>query len=226
MKDDRIAIIPASGKGERISSIYPQVKQLLRLNNGLVIDYALRTAKACGAWPHVTIPFDEERVARYVSTMPGPSSFSYYPPGLLRTVHSLYHLFRGKKILYIMSDIAFFPQSIGKSLFDILSDSNGLVCALFHTTEPHKFGMCEVHSQHVIGVQDKPRHWQYGDAAWGLLAWDDRFWHCLGGTKEDNMTEAISAFIEKNGPIKYVWLDSYKDIGTEEDYETALEEGW
>lgn len=232
----RVAILPAAGISLRMATHEGVPKQLLPLNDGLVIDYALDAAKACGAWPHITMPYNDERIARYVATRTKNCSFSYGSPDLLKTIASLRSVYGTAQILYIMTDTIFKPIDIGNSM--LLKLDFPVVVGVFRTMTPHKLGMCRLDrpssgplwvdnkDNYVVAVEDKPSSWQEPPIAWGLIAWRNGFWDCLLRAEAKHMTAVLAKAIESFGPLPAVWLDDYIDIGTPDDYARARDEGW
>jgi dTDP-glucose pyrophosphorylase len=227
----RIAILPAGGQGNRMARHRPTPKQLLALNNGLVIDYALEAARQCGAQPHVIVPSGDERVARYVHSKAGFASFSYAEHNLLASVYALRPIYGDAQVFYVMPDTVFSPLGIGENMLAKLDFP--LIVGIFETSTPQKLGMCVLSGRNgfgeecIVAVEDKPVSWfNEPPFAWGLLAWRKPFWDCLAQVRADNMTEVLARAIEVFGPLPIVWLNKYIDIGTPEDYERALAEGW
>lgn len=225
----RVAILPAGGQGIRMRD-YPTPKQLLSLNKGLVIDYALEASKRCDAWPHVIVPVGDERIARYVHSKAGFASFSYAESNLLASVYALRRIYGDTQVFYVMPDTVFRPIGVGETMLAKLDFP--LIVGIFKTSTPQKLGMCTLSGRNgfgeecIVAVEDKPISWNEPPFAWGLLAWRGHFWDCLAQVKADNMTEVLAKAIEMFGPLPIAWLNDYVDIGTPEDYERALSEGW
>lgn len=232
----RVAILPAGGTGLRMSNYRSTPKQLLRLNEGLVIDCALKAADLCRAWPHVIISPTDERVAWYAAGKAGMGSFSYAQSKLLASIYALKDVYREAQILYVMPDTVFFPLEACEEAMMKLDFP--VVVGVFRTKTPHKLGMCRLGKAvlpsgtfpktqfALIEVEDKPIKWDDDPIAWGFIAWREPFWECLVQAKEDHMTAALDAAIQRFSPLPTVWLEDYIDIGTREDYERALREGW
>jgi len=232
----RVAILPAGGPAIRMANYYPVPKQLLPLNHGVVIDYALEVTRYCGAWPHLIVPTGDERIARYVDSKNPHTSFSYSlsgpVAGLLADIYSLREVFGDAQTLYVMTDMVIDPLNIGEAM--LMKLDFPLVVGVYITSTPQKLGMCVLGDRkeseplpRIIRVEDKPTEWDLLPAAWGLLAWRDEFWDCLAQEVEaDNMTEVIARAIELFGPLPIAWLNECIDIGSPEDYERARREGW
>ena len=227
----RIAILPAGGEGNRMAAYRPMPKQLLPLNGGWVIDYALEAARHCGAWPHIIVPSDNQKIARYVEGKMGFCSFSYATSNLLASIYQLRPIFSKAQILYIMPDTVFEPLGAAGEMLAKLDFP--VVVGIFRTVTPQKLGMCVLSARdtygerYIVAVEDKPIHWLNEEPfAWGLLAWREPFWDCLAQVRADNMTAVLAKAIETFGPLPTVWLNQYIDIGDPEDYERALSGGW
>lgn len=220
----KVAILPAAGKGQRMGGTLP--KQLLQLSSGQrVIDYALSAAALAGCWPHVIVPRGDEEIARYVKR----GSFSYAVDDgnrPLADIAALRPVYEGAEILYVMPDTLFKPLDIGARLYETLERCD-VALACFNTDERHRFGMCEVNHWGVCNIADKPSY-SFTDLAWGMIGWKRHyFWDSIEAVIDSQtMSDALNQRLRTYAPIRWIHLDSYTDIGTPEDYERALEEGW
>lgn len=226
----RVAILPAAGKGERMGGTLP--KQLLQLSSGQrVIDYALSAAALADCWSHVIVPRGDEEIARYVKR----GSFSYAVDDgnrPLADIAALRPVYEGAEILYVMPDTLFRPLDIGRTLFQMLESGEPTALACFYADQPHRFGMCYERAGVIYRVEDKPKDWQrsLGMRAWGIIAWQGPvMWDGLNANLNSNtLSDALThhLFSHWRYGFPYEDLKRYIDIGTPEDYERALEEGW
>ena len=219
----RVAILPAAGKGGRMGGGVP--KQLLPLASGQrVIDYALSAAVLADCWPHIIVPRGDEEIARYVKR----GSFSYAVGDgdkPLADIAALRPVYEGAEILYVMPDTVFNPMG-GAELLELL-DRCDVALACFNTDELHRFGMCEVNHWGICNIVDKPNY-SFTGLAWGMIAWKRHyFWDSIEAVIDSQtMSDALNQRLRTHAPIRWIGLNSYTDIGTPEDYERALEEGW
>ena len=225
----RVAILPAAGKAERMGGTLP--KQLLQLSSGQrVIDYALSAAALADCWLHIIVPSGDEEIARYVKR----GSFSYAVDDgnkPLADIAALRSVYEGAEILYVMPDTLFRPLDIGVKLLERLTPQTDVTLACFETDTPERFGMCGVWDGRICEIRDKPKQWDgeyFGNLAWGLVAWEGpAFWGAIEYAVESRtLSEALRFYLPQVSTITHYKLGHYQDIGTPEDYERALEEGW
>ncbi len=237
-----IGLVPAAGKGVRLSLPYPkELYPIIRQNRYKpVAQFVLENLVASGVeqmvfvineTKHQLIGYfgDGHRFGieiSYVVQEPVFENGSSTSPGLAHALDSAYHLIRGKTVFFGMADTIMQPQDVFCHAYREMMADDDVVLALFSTNHPEKFGMVEMdENQNVTRIVDKPRK-THLTQMWGCIIWKPRFTEflhqCLHQVGIRDFAEIMNRAIDAGLIFRGVRLDggTYMDLGT---YEEIME---
>jgi glucose-1-phosphate thymidylyltransferase len=242
MNDSAIGLVPAAGRGLRLSLPYPkELYPVIRDNRYKpVAQFVLDNLRTAGITDVIVVINETKHQLMghfgdghrfglrltYVVQEQTTSSNGSGSSGLADALDCGFHLAKGKTVYFGMPDTIMEPTDVFALLQAAADDQDDAVLALFPTMRPEKFGMVELDtSNRVVRVVDKPRVTTLTHM-WGGIMWRPRFTEHLHNCVR---TQGIGDFAQilnqgLNGGLRMrgVRFDegSYRDLGT---YEEIME---
>ncbi len=240
LSEEFIALIPAAGKGLRLSLPYPkELYPIIRENrykpvsqfvlDSLVASGIQHTVFVINETKHQLMGYfgDGQRFGCHISyvvqeqTVHQNGSTS---PGLAHALDSAYHLVKNKNVFFGMADTIMGPENVFAHALKAAQPEDEVILALFDTVRPEKFGMVRLDAQgRVVEINDKPKRTDLTQM-WGCIIWRPRFTEFLHDcVRQQGVTDfakilnsAIVSGIRMRGvPIHngtYVDLGTYDEI--------------
>lgn len=242
MDEDVIGLIPAAGKGLRLSLPYPkELYPIIRHNRykpvaqfvleSLVVSGIKHMVFVINETKHQLIAYfgDGHRFGidiSYVVQEPMYENGSSTSPGLAHALDAGYHLIRGKTVFFGMADTIMQPTDVFCRAFQQMDANDDVALILFPTTHPEKFGMVRLNEDsYVEEIIDKPRKTDLTEM-WGCIIWRPRFTehlhYCLRKTEIRDFAQIMNTGIRQGLKFRGVRMTSgsYIDLGT---YEEIME---
>jgi glucose-1-phosphate thymidylyltransferase len=242
MNDHAIGLVPAAGRGLRLSLPYPkELYPVIRDNRYKpVAQFVLDHMRTAGVEDVVVVINETKHQLlahfgdghrfglrlTYVVQEPKAYSNGSGSSGLAEALECGFHLTRGKTVYFGMPDTIMEPSHVFAALAAEADDRDDVLLALFPTTRPEKFGMVELDaSGRVVRVIDKPRVTDLTHM-WGGMMWRPRFTehlhHCVTALGIGDFAAILNMAIAGGLRMRGVRFDegSYRDLGT---YEEIME---
>jgi glucose-1-phosphate thymidylyltransferase len=242
MKHQEVGLVPAAGKGLRLSLPYPkELYPVIRENRYKpVAQFVLDNLRASKV-RHVVVVVNETKhqlmghfgdgsrfglQLSYVFQEPVVSGNGIGSSGLAQALDCGYHLIQDKTVFFGMPDSIMEPDDVFGALRAAADENDDAVLALFPTSRPEKFGMVELDSSdRVVRVDDKPRATNLTHM-WGCIMWSPRFTEHLHSSFHEKgvsdfaaiLNSALAAGMQMRG-VRFD-AGSYRDLGT---YEEIME---
>lgn len=242
MKEEVIGLVPAAGKGIRLSLPYPkELYPIIRDNRYKPVAQFVLDDLAGAGVEHVVFVINETKhqlmgyfgdgrrfgthISYVVQEANGLENQST-SPGLANALDSAFHLTQGRTVLFGMPDTIMSPSDVFARLAVAGNRNDDAILGLFRTRRPEKFGMVRLdRDNRVVEVIDKPLQTDLVDM-WGCIMWRERFtehlheYVCRRGVNDLALilNEAIRAGFTLRGVR--IPGGTYKDLGT---YEEILE---
>jgi len=240
MTDELIGLVPAAGKGLRLSLPYPkELYPIVREKRYKpVAQFVLENMVASGV-DHTIFVINETKHQligyfgdghrfdsniSYVVQEPVYENGNSTSPGLAHALDSAYHLTRGKTVFFGMADTIMQPDDVFRRTLRQMRADDDVALALFPTDNPGKFGMVRLDETGMVEeIVDKPRYTDLTEM-WGCIIWRPRFTehlHCAlreQGLRDfaKIMNGAIDAGLKFRGVRmtsgKYIDLGTYEEI--------------
>mgnify|MGYP003681893235 CR=1 FL=1 len=242
-----IGLIPAAGKGSRLSLPFPKELFPVIRNGDIqpvitnVVDDMIFTGIK-----HLVFVINESKhqIIGYLgSGKKYKCNFSYVvqeniskeissSPGLADALISAYHLIREKTVLFGMADTIMSPRNV----FDLgllsMNDSTDLMLCLFPTITPENFGMVSFDvNGNVNKVFDKPKNTNL-EYMWGCMIWRPRFsdylWEKVYNERIGDFSKIINFAIQDKICIKSTIIKDgkFQDLGTQEQITKFFKDGF
>lgn len=237
MTNEWIGLVPAAGKGLRLSLPYPKELYPIIRNNRykpvsqFVVDQMLETGVR-----HIVFVVNETKhqlMAFFGSGVRFNCSFSYVvqephnlnaasstSPGLAHALDAAYHLTRGKRVFFGMPDTIIQPHGVFRAALEQFTNDTDLFLCLFPTNAPQKFGMVRFATdQRVTEIIDKPQHTDL-EYMWGCMIWGPRFTELLHRTIGDaqilDFAQVMNRAIQDGFVVRAKQIDggNFIDLGT------------
>ena len=242
MKEEVIGLVPAAGKGIRLSLPYPkELYPIIRDNRYKPVAQFVLDDLAGAGVEHVVFVINETKhqligyfgdgrrfgthISYVVQEANGLENQST-SPGLANALDSAFHLLQGKTVLFGMPDTIMSPCNVFGRLMAAADKNDDAVLGLFPTGRPEKFGMVRLDGgDRVVEVIDKPRQTDLVDM-WGCVMWRERFTTHLHDyvrcRKINDFALILNEAIRSGFTIRGVRIPggTYRDLGT---YEEILE---
>lgn len=242
MTDEWIGLIPAAGKGLRLSLPYPkELYPIIRQNRykpvsqfvveNLVVSGVHHMVFVINETKHQLLAYfgDGHRFGldiSYVVQEPRQENGNSTSPGLADALDAAYHLTRGKTVFFGMADTIMQPSDVFCRAYHEMKPDDDVALILFPTTHPEKFGMVHINGTGLVHqIVDKPKQTDLTEM-WGCIIWRPRFTeyfhHALrkDGIRDFAliMNNAIAAGFKFRGV--HITTGTYIDLGT---YEEIME---
>ncbi|MEI9813685.1 MAG: sugar phosphate nucleotidyltransferase [Acidobacteriota bacterium] len=240
MKYEEIGLVPAAGKGLRLSLPYPkELYPVIRDNRYKpVAQFVLDNMQAAKVH-HVVVIVNETKhqlmghfgdghrfglqLSYVFQEPPAPTNGSIGSSGLADALDCGYHLYRGKRVFFGMPDSIMEPEDVFAGIRAQSDEDDDLVLGLFPTTRPEKFGMVEMDADNkVLRVIDKPKSTTL-TMMWGCIVWGPRFsehlHHCVKELHMGDFAEIMNTGLAKGFKMRGVSFNTgtYRDLGTYEE---------
>lgn len=242
MTDEMIGLIPAAGRGVRLSLPYPkELYPIIRENRykpvaqfvleNLVVSGVEHMVFVINETKHQLIGYfgDGHRFGidiSYVVQEPVYENGNSTSPGLAHALDSAYHLIRGKTVFFGMADTIMLPADVFWRGYDEMNTEDDVVLVLFPTNNPEKFGMVRLGEDGLVKeIIDKPRSTDLTEM-WGCIVWRPRFTEhlhcCLHKKGIRDFAKIMNSAIAEGLRFRGVRMSggTYLDLGT---YEEIME---
>lgn len=239
MFDDEIGLVPAAGKGLRLSLPYPkELYPIIRDNRYKPVAQYVLDSLALAQVNHVVFVVNETKHQligyfgdghrfgahlSYVIQEQNEHQNGSRSPGLADALDAAFHLIQGKTVYFGMPDTIIEPDDVFARLRDGAQPEDDAVLALFPTRTPEKFGMVRVdHRGRVIEVVDKPASTDLTHM-WGCILWRPSFTEhlhqCVQNHGLGDFAAILNAAIDARQSIRALEISggSYRDLGTYEE---------
>lgn len=240
--DDTIGLLPAAGKGLRLSLPYPKELYPLIVDKRYkpISQFVLDNLVTAGI-RHVAVVINETKhqligyfggghrfgaQISYVVQEPSVSKNESTSPGLADALDSGYHLTRGKTVFFGMPDTIMEPKNVFDYLRSAAGQNDDLALGLFPTARPEKFGMVRLgEGDSVIEIVDKPKQTTL-EYMWGCMSWGPRFTEhlhqCVQEAGMSDFAKIMNQAIGQGFRVRGVRIPegSFRDLGT---YDEILE---
>jgi len=237
--EELIGLIPAAGKGVRLSLPYPkELYPVIRNNHYKPISQFVVDNLVNAGLKHIVFVINETKhqlVGYFGSGQRFGCDISYVvqevvegktkstSPGLAHALDSAYHLIKGKTVFFGMADTLMQPRDVFKRIHAAAHPDDDVLFGMFPTEHPEKFGMVKMDSdQRVLEIVDKPARTTLTEM-WGCIVWRPKFTEYL---HESVCGQGISDFAKiMNDAIKdgmvfrgvHMTDGTYIDLGTYEE---------
>lgn len=241
LHDDWIGLVPAAGKGLRLSLPYPkELYPIIRDNRYKPVSQFVIEQIVHAGVSHIVIIINETKhqlvgyfggggrfgcSISYVVQEDLENSHASTSPGLANALDSAYHLTRGKTVFFGMPDTIMHPKDVFAQALPLLADYDVVMC-LFPTASPHKFGMIRQDPRgRVLEIVDKPERTDLR-YMWGSIVWKGPFTEHLhemvAGRQINDFATIMNRAIAGGMQFGAVTLaeGEYIDLGT---YEEIME---
>lgn len=238
MSEEIIGLIPAAGIGSRLGLPYP--KELFPIVNGRkykpVSQFILENIIKGGV-SHIVFVINETKhqlmryygdghrfncELSYVVQEQKSETCSSTSPGLAHALNAGQHLIKNKIVFFGMADTIIFPKDVFRRLFFEMKPEDDVVCGLFPTHQPHKYGMVRLdESQLFQEVIDKPKKTELR-LMWGCMIWRTEFSEFLNiciKNGDNDFATILNKGIKNGIRIRGISFlrGKYFDLGTYED---------
>jgi glucose-1-phosphate thymidylyltransferase len=242
MEREVIGLVPAAGKGVRLSLPYPkELYPIIRDNRYKPVSQFVLDNLVRAGIRHVVFVINETKhqligyfgdghrfgseISYVVQEQNGTGSGST-SPGLALALDSAYHLVKGKTVFFGMADTIMEPPDVFAHLRAAAGDRDDVLVGLFRTQRPEKFGMVRLDKENrVLEVVDKPRVTNLVDM-WGCLMWRPPFTEhlrtCVRSLGVSDFARILNEGIQAGLHVRGVRIagGTYQDLGT---YQEILE---
>lgn len=188
LDNNYIGLIPAAGKGERLSFPFP--KELYPVIEGNsyrpVSHFVLENILLAGV-KHISIVINDTKhqlikyfgnghrfgcdISYVVQEQRNDGFYKTKTPGLAEAMDTPYHLTRDKIVFFGMADTIIVPKDFFKTAFMALSPEVDVILCMFHTDRPEKSGMVRLLEDDIVeGIDDKPSQTEL-EWMWGAMIW-------------------------------------------------------
>jgi len=234
-----IGLVPAAGKGLRLSLPYPkELYPVIRNNRYKPVSQFIVDQMVTAGVNHIVFIVNETKhqlIGYFGSGIRFGCNFTYVvqeitenasgstSPGLAHALDAAYHLTRDKQVFFGMPDTIMQPKNVFEQGLPLL-DNHDVVLCLFSTKTPQKFGMVRFQEDGVVReIVDKPRQTELTHM-WGAIIWKPNFTEFLHEAISQNkssdfatiMNAAISQGISFGGKLikqgKFIDLGTYEEI--------------
>jgi glucose-1-phosphate thymidylyltransferase len=186
-----IGLIPAAGKGVRLSLPYPkELYPIIRDNHYKPVSQFVLDNLTSARVGHVVFVINETKHQlmgyfgdghrfgcniSYVFQEPNENQGGSTSPGLAHALDAAYHLTRDRRVFFGMADTIMQPGDVFRVLNNSSDSSEDVILGLFPTQKPEKFGMVQYDKQgKVQKIVDKPRKTSLTHM-WGCMIWSPAF---------------------------------------------------
>jgi|SRR5581483_8219044 dTDP-glucose pyrophosphorylase len=242
MTEEMIGLVPAAGKGLRLSLPYPkELYPIVRENRykpvaqfvleNLVVSGLHHLVFVINETKHQLIGYfgDGHRFGidiSYVVQEPMYENGNSTSPGLAHALDSAYHLIRGKTVFFGMADTIMQPTDVFRRAYREMQPEDDVVLVLFPTKNPEKFGMVRLNADGLVHeIIDKPKHTDLTEM-WGCIIWRPAFTEhlhcCLQHKDMRDFAKIMNGAIAEGLQFRGVRMidGTYIDLGT---YEEIME---
>lgn len=183
-----IGLIPAAGKGTRLSLPFPkELYPIIQDNKYRPVSQSILEQIVYAGVDHVVFVVNEHKsqllqyfgnghrfncnVSYVVQEQPKQTNERAITPGLAEAMDAGYHLVKDKIVVFGMPDTIITPKHIFKTaLANLRNDYDGIFC-LFKAEKPEKSGMVILSDEdEVLEIVDKPQktdlEWMWGTVIW------------------------------------------------------------
>lgn len=242
MRNGAVGLVPAAGRGLRLSLPYPkELYPVIRENRYKpVAQFVLDSLRSAGVADVIVVINETKhqllahfgdghrfglRLAYVVQEQTTGANGSG-SSGLADALDCGFHLAEGKTVFFGMPDTIMEPANVFGRLHEAAEDGDDVVLALFPTTRPEKFGMVALdEANRVVRVVDKPKVTTLTHM-WGCIMWRPRFTehlhYCVQRQGIGDFATILNEGLNGGFQMRGVRFDSgsYRDLGT---YEEIME---
>lgn len=239
MQEEFIGLIPAAGKGVRLSLPYPKELYPVISNNHYkpISQFILSTMTEAGV-KHIIFVINENKHQligyfgdghrfdchiSYIAQEPANNQNNSTSPGLAYALDSAYHLIGGKTVFFGMADTIIQPTNVFKRAIETASPDDDVILICFKTNHPEKFGMVHTNqADEVKEIIDKPSKTDLTHM-WGCMIWRSRFTeHLHESVNQKGISDfacILNSAIKKGLRFRQFIVDEgvYMDLGTYEE---------
>lgn len=239
LNEELIGLVPAAGKGVRLSLPYPkELYPIIRDNRYKPVAQFVLDDMVCSGIAHVVFVINDSkhqligyfgdghrfgsRISYVVQEQNGLNNGST-SPGLAHALDSAFHLTQGKTVFFGMPDTVMSPGDVFAQMRIFSDDGDDAVLGLFPTKRPEKFGMVRLDREdRVMEIVDKPSKTDLVDM-WGCIMWGPRFTehlhNCVTCRGIHDFAEILNEAITLGFTIRGLRIPSgtYRDLGTYEE---------
>src|SRR5262249_29645274 len=128
------------------------------------------------------------------------------------------HFADGKPICVVLGD-NIIESNICSAVENFKKQKSGARILLKEVTDAHRFGVAEVHANHIVGIEEKPKSPKSNYAVVGIYLYDASVFEKIrrlkpSGRGELEITDVNNFYIEE-GPLTYEVLEGWwTDAGT------------
>jgi glucose-1-phosphate thymidylyltransferase len=236
MKEERIGLIPAAGKGIRLGLPYPkELYPVIQDNRYKPISQFVLDNLTNAGLKDVVFVINETKhqlIGYFGSGQRFGCNISYVvqeqdngaekstSPGLAHALDAAYHLTQNKTVFFGMADTIIRPNDAFARAFSQAEPEDDVILVLFDTTRPEKFGMVRTDaSGSVEEIVDKPKSTDL-DRMWGCIIWRPRFTEylheSLGQKGMTDFAQIMNCAIQDGFRFRGVHMPDgvYIDLGT------------
>ncbi|OPZ93127.1 MAG: Glucose-1-phosphate thymidylyltransferase 2 [Firmicutes bacterium ADurb.Bin419] len=187
-----IGLIPAAGKGTRLSLPFPkELYPIIQDNKYRPVSQSILEQIVFAGVAHIVFVVNEHKsqllqyfgngqrfkcdISYVVQEQPKPTTEKAITPGLAEAMDAGYHLVKDKIVVFGMPDTIITPKHIFKTaLINLRKDYDGIFC-LFKAEKPEKSGMVILsEDDQVLEIVDKPKQTNL-EWMWGTIIWKSTF---------------------------------------------------
>jgi glucose-1-phosphate thymidylyltransferase len=190
-EEELIGLIPAAGKGLRLSLPYPKELYPVIQDNRYkpIAQFVLDNMTNAGL-RHVVFVINETKhqlIGYFGNGQRFGCNISYVvqeqaghvgkstSPGLANALDAAYHLTQGKTVFFGMADTIMRPNQVFEMAREKSLPEDDVILVLFPTEHPEKFGMVEIDpDDRVVRIVDKPKQTDLTEM-WGCIIWRPKF---------------------------------------------------
>lgn len=236
LSEEFIALVPAAGKGLRLSLPYPkELYPIIRENRYKPVSQFVLDSLVASGIQHIVFVINETKhqlmgyfgdgkrfgchisyvVQEQTAHQNGSTS-----PGLAHALDSAYHLVKNNTVFFGMADTIMEPENVFSYAWNAARPEDEVILALFDTNRPEKFGMVRLDAQcRVIEINDKPKRTDLTQM-WGCIIWRPRFTEflhdCVCHQGVTDFAKILNSAIASGIRIRGVSIHegTYVDLGT------------
>lgn len=199
------AVILAAGEGKRLRPLTrSRPKAMIPVGNIPVMDYVISSLKTCGIRDIiVVVGYRKEQVIRHLNTLDSGVTVAVQEKPL-GTAHALLQAkeYIKDRFLVLPGDNFINSASIAR-----IMDKRNAILVKEHPY-PSNFGVVTTRKGFVTNIVEKPAQSPSFTISTGVFSLDMEFFETL---RENDMTDAIGAFLESGKKIRAVPADDWQD---------------